>query len=158
MISNWIRSFFNCFDQSLESINGLFMFSNKQERNRFEFFSCEKVDFKIWTSHQALGFLREWNKIAIILISDCSVNKCNPLSIYCISGVVLPRSVVCSWGGQDQYSWCVFCQRECVSWRVQGHYFGGLCVVIWFDYLVDYSMVFWGLDVAVGLRVNQYKL
>ena len=38
------------------------------------------------------------------------------------------------------------------------HYFGGLCVVIWFDYLVDYPVVFWGMDVALGLRVNQYKL
>ena len=37
-------------------------------------------------------------------------------------------------------------------------YFGGLCVVIWFDHLVDYPAVFWGLDVAIGLRVNQYKL
>ena len=36
----------------------------------------------------------------------------------------------------------VFCQRECVSGRVQGHYFGGLCVVIWFDCLVDYRVVF----------------
>jgi len=36
--------------------------------------------------------------------------------------------------------------------------FGGLCVVIWLDYLVDYPVVFWGLDVALGLRVNQYKL
>ena len=52
----------------------------------------------------------------------------------------------------------VFCQRECVSWRVQGHYLGGLCVIIWFDYLVDYQVVFWWLDVALGLRVNQYKL
>jgi len=43
----------------------------------------------------------------------------------------------------------VNCQSEC---------FGGLCVVIWFDYLVDYPMVFWGLDVALGLRVNEYKL
>jgi len=41
---------------------------------------------------------------------------------------------------------------------VQGHYFGGLCVVIWFDHLVDYPVVFWELDVALGLRVNQYKL
>ena len=24
------------------------------------------------------------------------------------------------------------------------------CVVIWFDYLVDYPVVFWGLDVALG--------
>ena len=36
--------------------------------------------------------------------------------------------------------------------------FGGLCVVIWFDYSVDYPVVFWGLDVTLGLRVNQYKL
>ena len=36
----------------------------------------------------------------------------------------------------------VFCQRACVSRRVKGHYFGGLCVVIWFDYLVDYPVVF----------------
>ena len=109
-------------------------------------------------SHQALGFQREWNRIAIVLISVCSVNKCNPFSTFCISGVVLPRSVVCYWGGQDQYSCCVLFQRECVSWRVQGHYFGGLCIVIWFDYLVDYPVVFWVLDVALGLRVNQYKL
>ena len=52
----------------------------------------------------------------------------------------------------------VFCQRECVSWRVQALYFGGFCFVIWFDCLVDYPVVFWGLDVALGLRVNQYKL
>ena len=45
-----------------------------------------------------------------------------------------------------------------VKGRVQGHYFGGLCFVIWFDCLVDYPVVFWGLDVAFGLRVNQYKL
>jgi len=36
--------------------------------------------------------------------------------------------------------------------------FGGLCFVIWFDCLVDYPVVFWGLDVALGLRVKQYKL
>ena len=36
--------------------------------------------------------------------------------------------------------------------------FGGLCFVIWFDCLVDYPVVFWGLDVALCLRVNQYKL
>ena len=52
----------------------------------------------------------------------------------------------------------MFCQRECVSLTVQGHYFGGLCVVIWVDCLVDYPVVFWGQDVAFGLRVNQYKL
>ena len=30
--------------------------------------------------------------------------------------------------------------------------------LIWFHYLADYPVVFWGLDVALGLRVNQYKL
>jgi len=31
-------------------------------------------------SHQALGFMKkEWNRIAFVLISDCSVNKCNSL-------------------------------------------------------------------------------
>jgi len=48
--------------------------------------------------------------------------------------------------------------RECVSWRVQGHYFGDVCFVIWFGCLVNYPVVFWGLDVALGLRVDQYKL
>ena len=32
---------------------------------------------------------------------------------------------------------------------VQGHYFGGLCFLIWFDYFVIYPVVFWGLDVAL---------
>ena len=45
---------------------------------------------------KVLGFLREWNRIAFVLISDCSVNKCNIFSTFCISSVVLPRSVVCS--------------------------------------------------------------
>jgi len=45
---------------------------------------------------KALGFLREWNRIAFVLISDCSVTKCNLFSTFCIFGVVLPRSVVCS--------------------------------------------------------------
>jgi len=45
---------------------------------------------------KALGFLREWNKITFVLISNCSVNKCNLFSTFCISGVVLSRSVVCS--------------------------------------------------------------
>jgi len=45
---------------------------------------------------KALVFLREWNRIAFVLISDCSVNKCNLFSTFCISGVVLPRNVVCS--------------------------------------------------------------
>ena len=45
---------------------------------------------------KALGFIREWNRIAFVLISYFSVNECNLFSTFCISGVVLPMSVVCS--------------------------------------------------------------
>ena len=70
--------------------------------------------------------------------------------------MLLPRSVVCSWGCQDQHSWCVLCQRKWVSWRVQGHFFGGfVCNMYW--WLNGLPNGFWGLDVALGLRVNQYK-
>ena len=137
----------------------LFVYVFKQVRETNLSFSVVKEFIQDLNIHiKFLGFLTEWNRIAFVLISDCYINKYNLFSTFCISGVVLPRSVVCSWGCQDQYSWCVICQSECVSWRVQGHCFGGLCVVIWFDYLVDYPVVFWGLDVALGLRVNQYKL
>ena len=37
----------------------------------------------------------------------------------------LLRLVVCSWGDQDQQSWCKCVnQGECVSWGVQGHFLG----------------------------------
>ena len=71
--------------------------------------------------------------------------------------MLLPVSVVCSWGCQDQHSRCVLCQRMCVSWRVQGHFFGGfVCNLYWL--LSELPCGFWGPDVALGLRVNQYKL
>ena len=64
---------------------------------------------------------------------------------------------MCSWGCQDQHSWCVLCQRKCVSWRVQGQFFGGfVCNLYWL--LSGLPGDFSGLDVALGLRVNQYKL
>ena len=106
------------------------MFSNKKEETDLSFSVVKELIQDLNIHIKALGFVREWNMIAFVLISDCSVNKCNLFPTFCISGVVLPMSVVCSWGGQDQYSWCVICQSECVSWRVQGHCFGGLCVVI----------------------------
>ena len=113
MFFNWIRSFINYFDQSLENINGLFMFSNKERKAVLSFSVVKRLILRFEHSHQALGFQREWNRIAIVLISDCTVNKCNPFKTYSISGVVLPRSVVCSWGGQDEYSWCVLPKVVC---------------------------------------------
>ena len=48
------------------------------KKNIFEFFSCERLPSNFEHSHQASGFLkREWNRITSVLISDCSVNKCN---------------------------------------------------------------------------------
>jgi len=42
------------------------------KRNKFEFFSCERLLSSFEHSHQALGFLkREWNRITFVLISDC---------------------------------------------------------------------------------------
>ena len=40
------------------------------------------IHIKLWV------FQREWNRIAVVLISVYTVNKCNPFSTYCISGVV----------------------------------------------------------------------
>ena len=42
-----MRFCFKCFDQSLKAINSLFMFYNKQEKNRFEFFNLREIAFKI---------------------------------------------------------------------------------------------------------------
>ena len=87
MISNWIRSSIECFDQSLKAINSLFMFYNKQEKTYLSF-SVEKNCFQVCEySHSALGFLkRMWNRITSVLISDCSVNKCNSFWTFCIFG------------------------------------------------------------------------
>jgi len=54
------------------------------------------------------------------------------------------RSILLVWFAKGS----VFLEGFC------NHYFGGLCFVIWFDCLVDYLVVFWELDVAIGLKVN----
>ena len=55
-------------------------------------------------SHQALGFQREWNRIAIVLISVCTV-----FLVLCCQGVLCALEVV------KINTLGVFCQRECVS-------------------------------------------
>ena len=133
MIFNWIRSYIKCFDQSLKAINVCLCFITNK-KNKFEFFSCERLLSNFEHSLFSFGFLkRKWNRITFVLISVYSVNKCNSFWILCIFWCCKPRSVVCSWGCQDQHSWCVLCQRKCVSWRVQGHFFGGF---VWNLYLI----------------------
>ena len=89
------------------------MFSNREVKTYLIFSVVTKLFLRFEHSHQALCFQREWKRIAIVLILVCTVNKCNPLSTYCISGVVLPMSVVCSRGDQDQYFWCVLPKGVC---------------------------------------------
>ena len=126
--------------------------------NRFEFFSCDKVDFKIWNIHIKLWVFKEsgiglqlyW--FQFVLWTSVIPSKPTVFLVLCCQGGLCVLEVV------KINTLGVFCQRECFSWRVQGHYFDGLCVVIWFGCLVYYLVVFWGLDVALVLRVNQYKL
>jgi len=72
------------------------MFSNKKEETDLSFSVVKELIQDLNIHIKALGFVREWNMIAFVLISDCSVNKCNLFPTFCISGVVLPMSVVCS--------------------------------------------------------------
>ena len=75
---------------------------------------------------------------------------------YCISVVVLPMSVVCSWGVQDQHPWCGLPKVVCFL-RGSRSLLWCVMFVIWFWLHNGLSNDFWGLDVALGVRVNQYK-
>ena len=79
-----------------------------------------------------------------------------PFLDYFIYVVVLPMSVVCSWGVQDQHSWgglpkvvCFLRGSRSLLWCVM--------FVIWFWLHSGLPSDFWGLDVALGVKVNQYK-
>jgi len=72
------------------------MFSNNGREIDLSFSIVKELLQDLNIHIKALGFLREWNRNAFVLISDCSVNKCNLFPTFCISGVVLPTSVVCS--------------------------------------------------------------
>ena len=54
------------------------MFSNKAREIVLSFSVVTRLILRFEHSHQALGFQREWNRIAIVLNSDCTVNMCNP--------------------------------------------------------------------------------
>ena len=75
---------------------------------------------------------------------------------YCISGVVFSRSVVCSWGVQDQHFWCGLPKVVCIL-RGSSSLLWCVVFVIWFWLHNGLSNGFWGLDVALGVRVNQFK-
>jgi len=56
--SNWIRSCFKCFDQSLKVINSLFMIYNKQEKRK-TYFCFSEIAFEIWYFTIQLWFSQE---------------------------------------------------------------------------------------------------
>ena len=75
---------------------------------------------------------------------------------YCISVFVLRRSNVCFWGVQDQHSWCGLPKVVCF-FRGSRSLHWCMVFVIWFWLHSGLLGGFWGLDVALGVRVNQYK-
>jgi len=77
-----------CFGRDL----GRFI-CNRGKKTYLSFSVVKKLIQDLNIHIKALGFLRKWNRIAFVLISDCSVNECNLFSTFCISGVLLPRSV-----------------------------------------------------------------
>ena len=75
---------------------------------------------------------------------------------YCIFVFVLPGRVVCCWGVQDQHSWCGLPKVVCFL-RGSRSLLWCVVFVIWFWLHSGLPNGFRGLDVALGLRVNQYK-
>ena len=106
---NWIRSSFKCFDQALNAINSLFRFCYKQKLK----FNQRKTNLsfslilllKSWSLLlRLLGSKRVWYRIFILywfqIFSVTSVILCTFEENLCVK----LRSVVCSWGCQDQHS------------------------------------------------------
>ena len=102
---NWLRSSFKCFDQSLNAINSLFSLCNKQELG----FNKKITDLSfslilLLKSLRLLWSKRVWYRIFIL----------HWFQIFSVTSVILLyfeetlcvklRSVVCSWGCQDQHS------------------------------------------------------
>jgi len=110
------------------------MFSNKEENIDLSFSVEKKLISRFEHSHQTLGFQREWNRIAIVLISVCSVNKCDPFSTFwcCVANeccVLLrwsrsillvcdfPKGVCFLKGSRSLLWWFVYCN---LVWLLSG--------------------------------------
>ena len=109
---NWMRSCFKCFDQSLKAIKSFFRFCNKQElrfnhRKTYLSFSLILLS-RVKDCFEIALIKREWNMIFICIDFRSFCNKCNQLTL-CKLWCDRPRSVVCSWGCQDQHSWWCLC-------------------------------------------------
>jgi len=120
------------FKSLLRLDNKLYLWINS-EKNRIEKeseYDFEKCFFLVFQRYEiaeslwlikvcGIGFCLYWFQIIFC-------NKYNPCTLWNkYSFMCLLRLVVCSWGDQDQQSWC-WCvgQEECVSWGVLGHSLG----------------------------------
>ena len=103
---NRIRSCFKCFDQDLNTINSLLMFYNKQQERKTYFSfsrSFQAFEFSLWAL-----VIQERSEIGLFCIDFSWFYNSVIRYVICEhSSVVKPRRVVCSWGCQDQHSWCV---------------------------------------------------
>ena len=129
---NWLRSSFKCFDQSLKAINSLLCLCNKQElrfnqRKRYLSFSLIFLlkSWRLlwdcfWLRKCGIGFLT-----CIDFRSFC--NKCNPF-VLCENSVCEAEKccVLLRFSRSAFLVVFVLSQRKCVSWRDQGHFFGGV--------------------------------
>jgi len=93
-----------------------------------------KIHIKLWI------FKWEWNRNAILFFSVVLWSGVILFSIFCIFVVVLTRSVVCSWGVQDQHSWCRLPKVVCFL-RGSRSLLWCVVFVIWFDGLLVYHVV-----------------
>jgi len=94
--------------------------------------------------------------IASVLISDCSINKCNSFWIFCNSGVIAKECCVFLRWSRSILLVCVVPKWVCFLKGSRSLLWWFVCNLFWL--LSGLPNGFWGLDVALGLRVNQYKL
>ena len=138
----------------------MFRLCNKQELR----FNKRKTDLSfslilllkswrlLWSRECGLGF-----SSCIDFRSFC--NKCNPFVLCKNSMCEAEKCCVLLRLSRSSFLVVfVVSQRKCVSWGDQGHFFGGVVSNLG---LIAYRIPQWflgRLDVALGLRVNQYKL
>jgi len=148
-----------CFDQSLKAINSLFRWCNKQELR----FNQRKTYFSFSLILLLKSWRLLWSRECGIGFSSCIdfrsfYNKCNPFVLW--RNYVCEAEKCCVLLRLSRWAFLVvfvLSQRKCVSWGDQGHFFG---VVVSNLGLIAQWIPQWflgRLDVAIGLRVNQYK-
>jgi len=136
------------------------MFCNKQEKKKREKtdLSFSEIAFKIWVFTFELWFSQEiveYDYICIDFSSFC--DKCNSFLILCTFWCCKAKKVALEVVKINIFGGCAEPKEVCFLKGSRSFLWWCLCVIcIWL--LSGLLNGFWGLDVALGLRVNQYKL